>query len=203
MHKKEQKRSTTIFSSMLRIMSLVLLLQISVVAFFVFKENGIVDQLRQNAGNIMHETISRRKGVLEHEMQLWKQDVQQLSYEVNEIIQERVVQLNASGESYSSTEERNKKVLSRQVLKELTTQVSNGMYNDRVSGMFIILGTSDSLEKEDQDQTLAGISGGNFYCSFSRRRVAAGVRTGNYHGRHTFGKIRKLEGKVDIACRRG
>lgn len=158
MHKKEQKRSTTIFSSMLRIMSLVLLLQISVVAFFVFKENGIVDQLRQNAGNIMHETISRRKGVLEHEMQLWKQDVQQLSYEVNEIIQERVVQLNASGESYSSTEERNKKVLSRQVLKELTTQVSNGMYNDRVSGMFIILGTSDSLEKEDQDQTLAGIS---------------------------------------------
>ena len=36
MHKKEQKRSTTIFSSMLRIMSLVLLLQISVVAFFVF-----------------------------------------------------------------------------------------------------------------------------------------------------------------------
>lgn len=91
-------------------------------------------------------------------MQLWKQDVQQLSYEVNEIIQERVVQLNASGESYSSTEERNKKVLSRQVLKELTTQVSNGMYNDRVSGMFIILGTSDSLEKEDQDQTLAGIS---------------------------------------------
>ena len=133
MHKKEQKRSTTIFSSMLRIMSLVLLLQISVVAFFVFKENGIVDQLRQNAGNIMHETISRRKGVLEHEMQLWKQDVQQLSYEVNEIIQERVVQLNASGESYSSTEERNKKVLSRQVLKELTTQVSNGMYNDRVS----------------------------------------------------------------------
>ncbi|WP_419542427.1 EAL domain-containing protein, partial [Negativibacillus massiliensis] len=72
--------------------------------------------------------------------------------------QERVVQLNASGESYSSTEERNKKVLSRQVLKELTTQVSNGMYNDRVSGMFIILGTSDSLEKEDQDQTLAGIS---------------------------------------------
>ena len=199
MHKKEQKRSTTIFSSMLRIMSLVLLLQISVVAFFVFKENGIVDQLRQNAGNIMHETISRRKGVLEHEMQLWKQDVQQLSYEVNEIIQGRVVQLNASGESYSSTEERNKKVLSRQVLKELTTQVSNGMYNDRVSGMFIILGTSDSLEKEDQDPD----TGGNFYCSFSRRRVAAGVRTGNYHGRHTFGKIRKLEGKVDIACRRG
>ena len=109
------------------------------------------------------------KGVLEHEMQLWKQDVQQLSYEVNEIIQERVVQLNASGESYSSTEERNKKVLSRQVLKELTTQVSNGMYNDRVSGMFIILGTSDSLEKEDQDQTLAGIS----MCSFSRRRASA------------------------------
>lgn len=155
---KGKTKKTTIFGRMLMIMSLVLLLQISVVAFFVFKENGIVDQLRQNAGNIMHETVNRRKGALEHEMQLWKQDVQQLSYEVNEIIQERMIQLNSTGEQYTTKMERNKAVLSEQILTALATQIMNGMYNDRVSGMFVILATTDSLEKEGQDQELAGIS---------------------------------------------
>lgn len=58
MHKKEQKRSTTIFSSMLRIMSLVLLLQISVVAFLYLKKT----ELSINSGK-MQETSCTKPSV--------------------------------------------------------------------------------------------------------------------------------------------
>lgn len=58
MHKKEQRRSTTIFSSMLRIMSLVLLLQISVVAFLYLKKT----ELSINSGK-MQETSCTKSSV--------------------------------------------------------------------------------------------------------------------------------------------
>lgn len=55
MHKKEQKRSTTIFSSMLRIMSLVLLLQISVVAFLYLKKT----ELSINSGKMQETSCTK------------------------------------------------------------------------------------------------------------------------------------------------
>lgn len=145
----ERKRNRTIFRVILFPLLSVLAIEMALLIGCLVI-GGVVEQLNQNAEDILGQQVENRKNYLLNEMTGKWTNLNMLTDEINALVQQKLDSGELTLEGLQSGG------AGVQLLQELQPELVNTMYNRQVSGIFLILNTK-SLEEGKTPESLPGI----------------------------------------------
>lgn len=145
-----KRKDKTIFREILRPLLSVLALEMLFMMGAILL-GGVIDRLNQNATDMLAQKTENRSSYLLGEMIGRWSDLELLSEEIDDKVQERMNQgllsLTDLSENSSATTD---------LLKDMAPSLINTMYNKKISGIFVIFHTK-GLEEEDVPEAMQGI----------------------------------------------
>lgn len=146
----EKKKGKTIFRELLLPLLSVLIFEMLFMAATILL-GGVTKRLDQNAVDILSQQTENRGNYLLNEMIGNWSSLDMLSNEIDNKVQNRILQGQLSLEDLNSNNDE-----CTELLKEISPDLINTMYNKQISGIFVIFNTH-GVEGADVPETLPGM----------------------------------------------